>query len=110
MPIHTLTKLQYSKDRKGPFALYIYEMNSEYHSRPTWFQDEPKYPEEGEITTERAHAIAKGAFMQGREVRVTDSGDMLVFHAKGKKVLYGEQFWEEILPKNVRAADKTEGS
>ena len=104
MPIQTLTKLQYSKDREGPFALYIYNLNSEYHSPPTWFMDKPKY--EGEITTEQARTIAKAAFMQGREVRITDGGDLLVFHAKGKKVLYGAQFWEEIMPKNVRAADK----
>lgn len=33
-PTHTLTELQYSQDRKGPFALYVYEPNSEYHRGP----------------------------------------------------------------------------
>ena len=95
MPTHTLTELQYSKDRQGPFALYIYEPNSEFHRGKRWFENKPKYPDE-EITTATAHACVNEAIQAGREVRVTDGGDMLVYHWKGGKVLYGETFWEDL--------------
>jgi hypothetical protein len=95
MPIETLTRLQYSEDRQGPWQLYIYEANSAYHRGGQWFRNTPQYPDE-EITTERAHSLAKEAFIAGLEVRVCDGGDMLVFHSKGKVILYGAAFWEEI--------------
>jgi hypothetical protein len=44
----------------------------------------------------RAHSLATEAFAAGREVRICDGGDMLVFHAKGNAVLYGATFWEDI--------------
>ncbi len=96
MPIETLTQLQYSQDRQGPWRLYIYEPNSEYHRGGVWFMAVPRYPEDGEIPTARAQLICHEAFLAGREVRICDGGDMLVFHAKDKRVLYGEKFWEEI--------------
>jgi hypothetical protein len=95
MPIETLTQLRYSEDRQGPWRLYIYEPNSQYHRGGQWFRNRPQYPDE-EITTERAHSLATEAFAAGREVRICDGGDMLVFHAKGNAVLYGATFWEDI--------------
>ncbi len=94
--IETLKQLQYSIDRRGPFALYVYEPNSEYHRGKVWFMDKPQYPEEGEITTAEAFKKTVDAMCSGREVRICDGGDMLVFHAKNKKILYGQNFWDEV--------------
>ena len=97
--VHTLTELQYTQDRKGPFALYIYEPNSPYHRGKTWFRRVPQYPEEGEISCTEAMVRTLEAAAQGREVRITDSGDMLVYHCKGAEVLYPKpigDFWKEI--------------
>jgi hypothetical protein len=99
MPIETLTELQYSTDRKGPWQLYIYDQNSEYHRGGVYFMKKPRYPEEGEISVGDALGLVELAMDHKREIRIVDSGDMLVFHAKGGKVLYPnnpEKFWEEI--------------
>jgi hypothetical protein len=63
-----LTELQYSDERTGPFKLYLYNRNG-FHSGAQWFQ-----------------------------VRVTDGGDWLVFHANDEKILYPKagNFWKEI--------------
>lgn len=98
MPIEHLTQLQHSDTREGRFALYIYELGSEYYRGPVWFENAPRYPDE-QISTAEAHHRAEKAVLEGREVRICDKGDMLVFHAKGGKVLYPnnpEKFWEEI--------------
>lgn len=91
---HTLTELQYSTDRNGPFALYVYGMNG-YHSGAQWFSKAPKYPDE-EITAKEARASSDLAVAVGYEVRVCDGGDMLVYHAKDSAVLYGFTFWSEV--------------
>ncbi len=90
----TFTELQYSTDRKGPFALYIYRHDG-YHDRAQWFRDKPVYLDE-EITTSQAHNRAFAANANKQEVRICDGGDMLVFHAKNGKIIYGENFWHEI--------------
>jgi hypothetical protein len=98
MPIENLTELQYSTDRKGPFALVIYEPNSQYHHGKQWFEKVPKYPDEEISVGEARHRVEK-AIAQDREVRICDRGDLLVFHAKAGKVLFpnnAEKFWEEI--------------
>lgn len=95
MPIEHLTELQYSEDRRGPWQLYIYEPSSEYHGGGIWFEARPKYPDE-EITTDEAHKRALDAINEGREVRIVDKGDMLVYHAKKGVVLHGATFWKEI--------------
>jgi hypothetical protein len=98
MPIEHLTELQYSSERKGPFGLVIYEPGSDLHRGKQWFENVPKYPDE-EITTMEAMYRAQKAILEGREVRIVDKSDLLVFHAKGGKVLYPnnpEKFWEEI--------------
>lgn len=97
--IEHLTELQYSNEREGRFALYIYESNSDYHRGPVWFMKKPIYPEEGEITISEARDKVTKAILEGREIRIVDTGDMLVFHGKDGKVLYpndGEKFWVEI--------------
>jgi hypothetical protein len=95
MAVHTLTQLQHSQDRQGPWKLYIYEPNSEYHRGGVWFRKVPKYPDE-EIPLQLAFEKTDLALHLGREIRICDGGDMLVYHAKGGKVLYGEKFWEEV--------------
>jgi hypothetical protein len=97
MGTYTLTELQYSDDRKGPFRLYIYGPDG-LHSGAQWFRAVPKYPDE-EITGTEAMVRALEAFGQGLEVRITDGGDMLVYHAKDGKVLYPQpigNFWAEV--------------
>src|ERR1035438_434478 len=76
-PTYTLTELQYSQDRKGPFALYeFYEPNSEYHRGPQWFAEKVDYPDE-EITIAKAHELYAKVFAAGREIRITDGGKHL---------------------------------
>jgi hypothetical protein len=99
MTIEHLTELQYSTDRKGPFKLYIYEPHSEYHRGGVYFMKKPQYPEEGEITVTEAKTRALLAIADDREVRITDSGDLLVFHARNGQTLYPKdpaKFWDEI--------------
>lgn len=97
MTIQHLTEMQYSTDRRGPFALYIYNTNG-YHSGPQYFAKKIKYPRE-EITITQAHEKALTAISLRREVRITDPGDMLVFHSENGKIIYPEdaaKFWKEI--------------
>jgi hypothetical protein len=91
-----LTELQYSKQWRGPLGLYIYE-NDGFHRGGKWFREKPKYPDE-EISKEKAILAVKIAMEAGKEIRITDGGDEMVFHAKGGKVLFPnnpEQFWAE---------------
>ena len=57
----------------------------------------PKYPEE-EITAKEAMYRSLEAAAVGKEVRICDGGDMLVYHCKGAVVLYPQpigDFWEK---------------
>ena len=98
MSEYTLTELQYSNDRIGPFRLYIYNRHG-YHSGGQWFRRLPlKYPDE-EISCREAMVLALEAAADGLEVRITDSGDMLIYHCKGANVLYPKpvgNFWKDI--------------
>jgi hypothetical protein len=97
MPLEVLTELQYSQDQRGPWKIYVYEPNSEYHRGGVWFRKGLiKYPEE-EITAAEAKERADWAIKEGREVRICDSGDMLVFNSRGGEILYPpdpEAFWK----------------
>jgi hypothetical protein len=93
--IEELTELQYSEDRQGPWKLYVYDHNSQFHRGGIWFREKPKYPDE-EITTAEAKERVDKAIRTRREVRICDGGDMLVFHAKNGAVVYGEKFFSEI--------------
>jgi hypothetical protein len=95
VPIETLTQLQYSDDRWGPFALYIYEPGGEFHTGKQWFENVPRYPDEV-ISTAEAKARVEKVIAEKRHVRICDRGDMLVFHSEDGKILFGEKFWEEI--------------
>jgi hypothetical protein len=97
MATFTLTQLQYSEDRKGPWKLYIYIKDSTKYDYAKWFARKIKYPDE-EISIADAFADAMEAIHgDGREVKVCDGGDMLVFHSKDRKTLYGDSFWPELL-------------
>jgi hypothetical protein len=98
MEVHTLTELQYAEPEKdAAYRLYIYGRDG-YHSGCQWFRNKPKYPNE-EITTEQAKKRVKAAIAQRKEVRITDGGDMLVFHAANGVILHPEKnddFWEKL--------------
>ncbi len=96
--VHTLTELYYSEDVSGPLRLYIYDERG-FHGGGQWFSKSVRYPDE-EITADRARVEATVAVIAGREVRVTNSADFLVFWAKGGKVLFpkegADQFWKAV--------------
>lgn len=97
--LYTRDELILSENREGPWKLYIYGLpdtpEANLHSGRQWFNRAVRYPDE-EITVEEARAKAAEAVMEGREVRVTDSGDELVFHAITGIIFHGQKFWEEI--------------
>lgn len=99
MSVYKLTELQYSDDRKFPLRLYCYAPDG-FHRGGIWFDRVPKYPEDGEITVEQAHKLADQHLTSGSELRITNSGDFLVFHAQGRVVTYppegAEKFWESL--------------
>ena len=91
--IFTPTTLQYAETGKGPWKLYIYDRDG-YHSGGKWFRSGPmKYPDE-EISGAEALRLCQEAQKNVQEVKVCDGGDMLVFHAIGKHVMYGADFWK----------------
>jgi hypothetical protein len=91
----TLTELQYSTDRKGPWQLYIYHPSGRGYEIRQYFAREVRYPDE-EIGIAAAAELSNRAVANGKEVRVTDGGDFLVFHSQNGRILYGENFWKEI--------------
>jgi hypothetical protein len=97
MTTFNLAELQHSNDREGLWKLYIFEKDSNFHRGGVWFAERPKYPEEGEITTVEAEKRCIAAVLDGREVRVCDCGDMLVYHFDGRNVLHGFNFWNEVI-------------
>lgn len=92
---HTLTELQYSTDRTEPMRLYVFRKDG-YHTGGVWFRTKIKYPKE-EITTAEAKRRTDEAMAKKLEVRICDGGDMLVFHAKDGKIVYGDDFWETVI-------------
>lgn len=97
-----LSELQYAdQPGDGPWRLYIYGADG-FHSGVKWFRmGPPKYPEE-EIPLHEAATLAGVAIAHGLEVRMTDGGDMLVFHSKDGKIVHGQAFWSWI----AAAADR----
>lgn len=90
-----LTKLQYAAPGAGPWRLYIYADGK--HGGGQWFRKGPlQYPDE-EITFAAALKRMQKAFKLKREIRVTDSGDKLVFRAQYGIVVYGHGFWEQTI-------------
>lgn len=77
----TLTDLQYHADGPlFPARLYLFGADGR-HSGGKWLRTEAALREALD-TTVRAALIAK------REVRITDPGDMLVFHAVGGEIVF----------------------
>jgi len=99
MPI--LTELQYRKATEGPWRIYVFD-RSGFHRGGKYFRKgspPTDHPEENHlwVTAEFAKDDAIRAIRQGLEVRITDGGDMLVFHAvKGRYVfpLDPQDFWD----------------
>jgi hypothetical protein len=97
MSTFAFTEFKYSGDRTGPFRLYIFGPDG-YHSGGQWFSRTIRYPDE-EIPIPAARQLADQAIAKGREVRVTDGGDNLVFHSVGGRQVYPDQavnFWAEV--------------
>lgn len=95
MPSYELAGLQYSEDREGPWRLYVYDRLGRGYEVRVWFARKVKYPEE-ENSIAVAKAIVDKALASGQEVRICDGGDILVYHARGGRVLYGREFWKEL--------------
>lgn len=94
----------------GPWRLYVYDRNG-YHSGGKWFRlGKRKYPAE-EITFANARERAEAAIAVGREVRICDGWDHLVFHAVGGEVVFGGTFWNQANPDPaaVLVADRLKG-
>ena len=93
--VYTLTDLQHAETGEGPWRLYIYGKDG-YHSGASRFSRTSTMDSENrtipfEEAKDREHYATKG----GLEVRITDTGDMLVFHSQDGKVIYGDNFWKE---------------
>jgi hypothetical protein len=91
--------MQYAPPGDGPWRLYVFDRGG-YHRGGRYFARKPMPANLGEshlwLTREAARDDATRALRQGLEVRITDAGDRLVFHAKGLKQLYPlnpDTFW-----------------
>jgi hypothetical protein len=97
---HQLTELQYEPlSKKGEtLRLYIYNKDG-YHSGGKWFRNGVRKDDE-EIIYGDAVKQTYDAFWKGQEICITNGGNMLVFHAKDKKVIYPEgtltAFWAKV--------------
>ena len=97
MEFQTLTELQYSVP-SWPLRLFIFHEDG-YHRGGIWFEPKPRYPEEGELSTEQALPLILAAIEQGREVRIANGGDLLVFHSVDGVTLFPESwsvFWAAV--------------
>jgi hypothetical protein len=100
--VRRLTELQYTDELTGALQLYVYQPDSSsrtgYETR-TWFTRQIRYPDE-QITIGEAKRCVEAAMARGQEVRITNGGDNLVFHAKDGKVLWpkagAEGFWKRV--------------
>jgi len=92
-----LGQLVYSADIGETLRLYIFEPNG-MHRGGIFFRKIPRHPEE-EISAEDARKLVDRAILDGKEVRVTNSGDHLVFHFKDDELIHPESaaaFWARI--------------
>ena len=93
----TFSELQYVQPNgKGPYCLYIYGRDG-YHRGGIWFRKGPVQHPREELTFDEARTRCELAIAKKLEVRITDSGDNLIFHSVGGKVLYPDStdFWKE---------------
>lgn len=64
-----------------PMRLYLYDASGRY-GEPVVINSEAHLHSAG------TKALVQVAMREGREVRITDPGDLLLFHAQGGKVLW----------------------
>ena len=92
-----LTELIYDTDLHGALALHIYNHAGRYTTQ--YFRATPRYPDE-ETTARKARFQAEQAIREGREVRITNGSDFLVFHAKDGELIHPpcgkEEFWRQV--------------
>jgi hypothetical protein len=79
----------------GPWTLYRCDNHGYYNKQR--FDRTSRCRYEHQLTVFDAKALADDAIAQGHEVRVTDSGDWVVFHSAANHTIYGETFWDDIL-------------
>lgn len=93
---HQLKELCYAEPVKGDsYQLYLFDVDG-FHSGGQWFTSTLplKFPEE-EITLDEAHQRCIQHLARGLEVRITNGGDYLVYHAIGDRNLYGsDDIWK----------------
>ena len=99
MPIEILTQLQYSDDRNGTLRLYVYRLDGRGYEIRQFFARTIRYPDE-EISVPAAKLLCDAAVDLGREVRITNGGDLFVFHARDGEVIWpksgADSFWREV--------------
>ncbi len=96
MEEHELTELQFTTPQQGAdFKLYLYDKHG-FHSGAIWFTSgRIRYPDE-QTTAEMAQRLTERHISSRLEVRITDAGDMLVFHSRHGEILYpvdADKFW-----------------
>lgn len=93
MLIQQLNTLAYDDDVRGPLRLYIYNAaNGRMHQGGCWFRNQPINIDESDTST--AKHVAHEYHKCGTQLRITNSGDNLVFHAVGGKVIYPADGWD----------------
>lgn len=97
MTTFQLGQLVHSSEVSDSLRLYVYEADGK-HRGGIYFRRNPKFPDE-EITAEAARKLVDRAILDGKEVRVTNSGDFLVFHFKDGSLVHPETvggFWGKV--------------
>jgi len=92
-----LGQLMYSSEVTDSLRLYIFEPGG-MHRGGIFFRKVPKHPDE-EISAEEARKLVDRAILDDKEVRITDSGDALVFHFKDGSLIHPESaasFWAKV--------------
>ena len=87
--------LVYEDKLGGWLRLFIFGFDG-YHSAGILFGRDVTFPD---LTIAAARRTVEAAMADGREVRITNGGDFLVFHAKDNKLIYpadAAAFWREV--------------
>jgi hypothetical protein len=96
--IFQLTRLKYVEPKpNGTYQLYVFDERG-LHNGGQYFRKFPRYPDE-EITLAKAKIRVIAALEAGKEVRICDMDDHLIFHAKGQELLSNYSlsvFWKII--------------
>jgi hypothetical protein len=87
--------LIYDDKMSGWLRLYIYQRNG-YHSGGLWFGPDVTFPD---LSVASARRCTEAAMADGREVRITNGSDFLVFHARGNELIHpsdAQAFWSDV--------------